>query len=198
MLGKTILLVWMLVLGFGWAVAQEATTYIATFSNATATSARVVMVVQEGRFNAYVCSLNNAFNLSSARWFEGDLTAEGGFNQTSPDGVVFRGSVGEQGLSGTVLNTPGKSLAFAGPAVEAGVNHVGLYKGESTYGGRTIVMGAVVSPDGSFASSTQFRGEVRFVTPVDPTPTFPDQNSLLLRMGKPLQEFNLPLVTRLK
>ena len=72
--------------------AGAATSYVASFPEG-AGSARVGIVVQDGRFKAYVCSLDEAFNLEYARWYEGKVGSNGAIRKTSPDGVTLKATV---------------------------------------------------------------------------------------------------------
>src|SRR5687767_5081290 len=68
--------------------AGGATSYIATMTGAPA-SARVGLVLEGSKFVVYVCSLDDAFNLTSARWYEGELTDGKTITGTSADGVTL-------------------------------------------------------------------------------------------------------------
>src|SRR3970040_2019622 len=82
---KRILIVTMLVLsttllaacgGQSATATTAATSYIARIDGAP-DSARVGIVVENGKFAVYVCSLDDVFNLTSARWYTGDVGADG-------------------------------------------------------------------------------------------------------------------------
>ena len=175
--------------------AVVATSYIAKIADAPA-SARVGIVVEDGKFAVYVCSLDDAFNLLSARWYSGDVGAGGSVQGTSPDGVVFEGTVSGDQFTGTIVNAAGQTWTFSGSVVPAG-GPGGLYRGIAEYGGQEIVVGAVVDPDGSFASTVQVRGEIAFVTPVGSSPLRVDNDTIKVTLGDPSQQVEVTLVTTL-
>src|SRR5688572_6836202 len=86
-----------------------AQTFIARLDGAP-DSARVVVVVEDGKFDAYICSLDDPFNLTTARWYKGEIDANDGFQGTSTDGVTLAGSIDGHHFSGTVTNTEGQSF----------------------------------------------------------------------------------------
>src|SRR6266542_2831704 len=118
------------------ASAGGATSYIATLAGAPS-NARVGIVVEDGKFKAYVCSLDDAFNLTSARWYEGELDANGGFQLASPDGVEMKGLIKGNQFTGTLLNTEKVSMAFNGTAVTSGPP-AGLYRGTGQIDGQNV------------------------------------------------------------
>lgn len=181
--------------GGGATTTTVATSYIAKIDDAPA-SARVGIVVENGKFAVYVCSLDDAFNLKSARWYSGDVGAGGAVSGTSPDGVVFEGTVSGDSFTGTIVNAEGRTWSFSGSAIPAG-GPGGLYRGIAEYGGQEIVVGAVVDPDGSFASTVQVRGEIAFVTPVGGSPLRVDNDTIKVTLGDPSQQVEATLVTTL-
>jgi hypothetical protein len=176
-------------------VTAGATSYIARIDGAP-DSARVGIVVEDGKFAVYVCSLDDGFNLTSARWYAGDVGADGSVQGVSPDGVQFQGNVTGDTFSGTLINTAGQTLTFNGKAVPAG-GPAGLYRGLGEYGGQEVVAGAVIDTDGSFASTVQYKGKIEFVTPVASEPQRLDNTSLNVTIGDPSQQINVLLVMTL-
>jgi len=172
-----------------------AMSYIARIDGAPA-SARVGIVVENGKFAVYVCSLDDAFNLTSARWYSGDVGADGSVQGVSPDGVQFQGKVSGDTFSGTLVNTAQQTLTFSGKAIPAG-GPAGLYRGLGEYGGQEVVTGAVIDADGSFASTVQYKGKIEFVTPVASEPQQLDDTSLNVTIGDPGQQIKVLLVTTL-
>ena len=172
-----------------------ATSYIARIDGAPA-SARVGIVVENGKFAVYVCSLDDAFNLTSARWYSGDVGADGSVQGVSPDGVQFQGKVSGDTFSGTLVNTAQQTLTFSGKAIPAG-GPAGLYRGLGEYGGQEVVTGAVIDTDGSFASTVQYKGKIEFVTPVASEPQQLDNTSFNVTIGDPGQQIKVLLVTTL-
>lgn len=173
-----------------------ATSYIAKIDDAPA-SARIGIVIEDGKFAVYVCSLDDAFNLKAARWYSGDVGADGAVSGVSPDGVTFQGVVSGDAFTGTITNVEGRVWNFTGSAIAAG-GPAGLYRGISQYDGQEIVVGSVVDPDGSFASTVQYRGQIAFVTPVDGAPLRVDNNTIKVTLGDPGQQVEVTLVTTLK
>ncbi|MBC7877878.1 MAG: hypothetical protein H7Y59_11985 [Anaerolineales bacterium] len=180
----------------GGQAATGATSYIATLEGAPA-SARVGIVVEDGVFKAYVCSLDDAFNLTSARWYEGQLDANGSFDLVSSDGVKLKGTIQAGQFTGTLTNIQGTSMTFNGTAVTSGAP-AGLYRGTGQVDGQNVIVGAVISADGSFASTTQYEGQIKFVTPVGPEPVQLSENTLGINLGANGEQIPVTLVTTLK
>lgn len=178
------------------AAAGPAKSYIATFAQG-AGSARVGIVVQDGRFKAYVCSLDENFNLQYARWYEGKVGADGAIRKTSPDGVTFKANVSDDEFTGQVTNAKKVALPFSGGVVAAGTNHIGLYRGETKVSGKPVLIGAVIDQDGTFASTTQYVGKIRFVTPVKSSPTYLGDKHLAVFLGTEEVPYVASLVTKL-
>jgi hypothetical protein len=174
----------------------SATSYIARIEGAPE-SARIGIVVENGKFAVYVCSLDDAFNLTSARWYSGDVGADGSVQGVSPDGVQFQGKVSGDTFSGTLINTAQQTLTFSGTAIPAG-GPAGLYRGLGNYGGQEVVVGSVIDTDGSFASTVQYKGKIEFVTPVASEPQPLDNTSLNVAIGNPSQQMQVLLVTTLE
>jgi hypothetical protein len=182
--------------GGAQSTAGGAASYIATLDGAPA-SARVGIVVEDGKFKAYVCSLDDAFNLTSARWYEGELDANGSFELTSSDGVVLKGTIQGDQFTGTLISIQAVSMAFNGAAVTSGAP-AGLYRGTGQIDGQDVIAGAVISSDGSFASTTQYEGQIKFVTPVGPEPVQLSDTTLGISLGANGQQIPVTLVTTLK
>lgn len=167
--------------GGGEQTTSVATSYIAKIDDAPA-SARIGIVVEDGKFAVYVCSLDDAFNLKAARWYSGDVGADGSVSGVSPDGVTFQGVVSGDSFTGTITNIEGRLWTFSGSAVPAG-GPAGLYRGIAQYDGQEIVVGSVVDPDGSFASTVQYRGQIAFVTPVASSPLRVDNDTIKVTLA---------------
>jgi hypothetical protein len=177
--------------------SSSATSSIATFPDG-AGSARVGIVVQDGRFKAYVCSLDEDFNLEYARWYEGKVGSGGAIRKTSPDGVTFKATVTDDAFQGEVISADKQSLSFDGGPVPAGTDHIGLYRGAGKYAGKPVLVGAVIDEDGTFASTTQFVGKIRFVTPVADQPTTLGEKHLAVYLGPDETPYLAALVTALR
>jgi len=173
-----------------------AISYIARLDNAP-DSARIGIVVEDGKFAVYICSLDDAFNLVGARWYSGEVGANGAVSGVSPDGVTFEGTVSGNQFTGVVTGAKGKLWKFSGSSIPAG-GPAGLYRGIGTYGGQEVVVGAVVDPDGTFASTVQVRGKIEFVTPVAGAPLRVDNTNIKVTIGSPSQQIPVLLVTTLK
>jgi hypothetical protein len=171
-------------------------TFIARLSGAP-DSARVVVVVENGKFDAYICSLDDPFNLTTARWYKGEIDANDGFQGTSTDGVTLAGSIDGHHFSGTVTNTEGQSFTFEGETVAAG-GPAGLYRGVGTYNGEEVIVGSVVAEDGTFAATAQFKDRFEFVSPVASEPNRLSDTSLAVLIGPEGQEIKVDLVTTLQ
>lgn len=182
--------------GGGAASSTAAISYIAKIEDAPP-SARIGIVVEDGKFAVYICSLDDAFNLIAARWYSGDVGADGSVSGVSPDGVEFQGVVSGDSFTGTITNIEGRVWNFSGASVTAN-GPAGLYRGVTTYNGEEIVVGSVIDPDGSFASTVQYRGQIAFVTPVNAAPLRVDNTTVKVTLGDPSQQVEVKLVTTLK
>jgi hypothetical protein len=163
------------------AAAPAAKSYIAKVDGAPA-SARVGIVVEGNKFVAYVCSLDDAFNLTSSRWYKGNLDASGNVQGTSPDGVEFKGNVSGDKFTGTLVNTAKKSATFNGTLVPAD-GKSGLFRGTGKYGGVDVVVGSVLDPDGTFAATAQKKDKIEFVSPVANQPVRVSTDVLGVKIG---------------
>ena len=172
------------------------TTYIAMIDDAPV-SARAVIVIEDGRFSAYICSLDDAFNLKTARWFEGEIAPDGAVSGSSDDGVQFQGTIDDSSFTGTIINMEGRIWTFNGSAVPSG-GPAGLYHGVGNYNGQEFILGAVIDSAGSFASTAQVRGKLEFVTPVASAPVRVDATTIMVTIGDPGQQIEAILVTTLK
>lgn len=182
--------------GSGAEPPAGATSYIARIADAPE-SARIGIVVEDGKFAVYICSLDDAFNLIAARWYSGDVGADGSVSGVSPDGVEFQGVVSGNTFTGSILNAQGRTWTFSGAAVPAD-GPAGLYRGISEYNGQEVVVGSVVDVDGSFASTVQVRGKIEFVSPVAGAPLRVDTTTMKVTIGDPSQQVEVKLVTTLK
>ena len=180
----------------GQPAAVGAASYIARIDGAPA-SARVGIVVEDGKFAVYVCSLDDVFNLTSARWYSGDIGSGGSVQGVSPDGVKFQGVVSGDQFSGTLVNTAGQTLTFSGKSVPNG-GPAGLYRGLGQYDGKDIIAGAVIDTDGSFASTVQYKDQIAFVTPIASAPTRLDNTSMNVTIGDVSEQIKVLLVNTLK
>jgi hypothetical protein len=174
----------------------HAHTFIARLSGAP-DSARVVVVMEDGKFDAYICSLDDPFNRTTARWYKGDIGADSSFQGNSTDGVTLTGSIDGHHFSGTVTNIEGQTFTFEGESVEAG-GQAGLYRGVGTYNGQEVIVGSVVAEDGTFAATAQFKDRFEFVSPVASEPNRLSDTALAIKIGPDGQEIQVDLVTTLK
>jgi hypothetical protein len=180
----------------GVETASGAQTFIARLEGAPE-SARVVVVVENGRFDAYVCSLDDLFNLTTARWYKGEIDRYEGFQASSSDGVTLKGNLAGDHFSGTVTNAEGQTFTFDGAAVAAG-GPAGLYRGVGTYNGEEVIVGSVVTADGTFAATVQFKDKFEFVAPVTEEPNRVSGASLAVKIGPEGQEIIVDLVETLQ
>ncbi|MGH7597343.1 MAG: hypothetical protein ACREOI_13400, partial [bacterium] len=156
-----------------------------------------VLVEEEGNFDAYVCSLDDPFNLTSARWYKGKLDPNGNFQGTSTDGVEFQGKIQGDQFNGTLRNTAQQTFAFSGAAVPAG-GKAGLYRGLGKYENEDVIVGTVLSIDGSFAATAQYKSALKFVSPVASPPVELGNNRLGVNIGPSGVQITVELVTTLK
>jgi hypothetical protein len=196
----TVLALLLTACGGGRASHAETTTSALTFIarlNGAPDRARVVVVVEDGKFDAYVCSLDDPFNLTTARWYKGEIDADGGFQAISTDGVTLAGSINGDGFTGTVTNIEGQAFGFDGVAVAAG-GPAGLYRGVGTYNGEEVIVGSVVAEDGTFAATAQIKGRLEFISPVAIQPNRLSETSLGVKIGPDAHEVIVDLVTTLE
>jgi hypothetical protein len=176
-------------------VPTEATTYIARINHAPE-SARVGIVIEDGKFVLYICSLDDAFNLSTARWFTNDLQADGTVAGISPDGVKVNGSINKDSFTGIITNLQGEVITFRGLSVPTG-GPVGLYRGVGDYDGQEVIVGAIVDTDLAFAATVQVKGRTEFITPVLTPPLYIDNSTLRITIGDLNQKITALLISTL-
>ncbi|HRJ75247.1 MAG TPA: hypothetical protein PLX90_04570 [Anaerolineales bacterium] len=180
----------------GGTTTEGAVSYIATIDDAPE-SARVGIVAENGKFVLYICSLDDAFNLSASRWFSGDLDGDGTFAGTSPDGVKVNGAINNNFLTGFITNLQGQRLNFRGSAIPAG-GPAGVYQGVDEYDGQQVTIGAIVDEDNLFAAATvQVNNSVEFITPLVTPPFRVNSSKLILTFGDLSQKVELFLVETL-
>ncbi len=173
-----------------------ATSYIASIDGAPA-SARVGIVVEDGIFKAYICSLDDAFNLTSARWYEGVVDADGNIAGVSADGVALQGSVRDGQFSGTIVNIDNVTMTFSGAEV-AELDPAGLYRGTGEYNGQAVIVGATIAPDGTFAATAQYQDRFEFIAPIGAEPVFLSDGTLGILLGPDGAQIEVTLVTTLQ
>jgi hypothetical protein len=152
--------------------------------------------MENGKFDAYVCSFDDAFNLTSARWYKGQLDANGSYQAVSQDGVELKGTITGDQFSGSLLNTAKQQLAFSGTRVPAD-GKAGLYRGIGKYNGDDVIVGATMSLDGTLAATAQYKGVFKFVTPVASEPVALPDNSLGIKIGPNGEQITVKRVTTL-
>ncbi|MBL8099526.1 MAG: hypothetical protein JNK81_10100 [Anaerolineales bacterium] len=178
----------------GGSATEGAVSYIGTIDGAPE-SARIGVVAENGKFVIYICSLDDAFNLATSRWFSGDLDGDGTFVGTSPDGVKVNGSVNGSSLIGFITTLQGERLTFRGSAIPAG-GPAGIYQGIGEYDGQQVIVGAVIDEDNLFAAATvQVSNTVEFITPVVTPPFRVNNTELILTFGDLGQKVDLLLVS---
>jgi hypothetical protein len=60
----------------------------------------------------YICSLDDPFNTVAARWYSGEVGANGAVSGVSPDGVKFEGTVSGDQFTGVITGAAGKLWNF--------------------------------------------------------------------------------------
>jgi hypothetical protein len=126
-------------------------------------SARVGVVADGKNFVLYLCSTDEAFNRSSARWARGAV-ANGAMEGKSPDGAMtVKATVAADAVKGT-LTVGGKALAFTATRAD-GRTYAGLYRCEEKDGPNDYVAGWVVDEDDFVAGNVQNRQTGRFQVP---------------------------------
>lgn len=175
---------------------EGAVSYIGTIENSPE-SARVGLVAENGKYVIYICSLDDAFNLATSRWFSGDLDGDGTFVGTSSDGVKVNGSINGNLLSGFITNLQGERLNFRGSMIPAG-GPAGLYRGVGEYDGQEVIVGAVVDEGDLFAAATvQVKDKIEFISPIQTPPFRVNSTNLILTVGDLSQKIDVFLVETL-
>lgn len=180
----------------GGSATEGTVSYIGTIDGAPE-SARVGIVAENGKFVIYICSLDDAFNLATSRWFSGDLDGDGTFVGVSTDGVKVNGSINGNLLSGFITNLEGERLNFRGSIIPAG-GPAGLYRGVGEYNGQQVIVGAVVDEGDLFAAATvQVQDKIEFISPVQTPPFRVNSTNLILTVGSLNQKIDVFLVETL-
>jgi hypothetical protein len=178
----------------GGSATEGAVSYIAKIDNAP-DSARIGFVIENHKFIAYITSLDDTFNVSTARWFSGVAEGDGTFAGTSEDGVKINGSAYGNSFTGFITNLQGNRLLFRGSAIPAG-GPAGIYQGVGEYDGQQVIVGAVIDEDNLFAAaSVQVSNTVEFITPVVTPPFRVNNTELILTFGDLSQKIDLLLVS---
>lgn len=177
----------------GGSSPEGAVSYIGTIDDAPE-SARIGVVAENGKFVIYICSLDDAFNLATSRWFSGDLDGDGTFVGTSPDGVKVNGSVNGSSLIGFITTLQGERLTFRGSAIPAG-GPAGIYQGIGEYDGQRVIVGAVIDEDNLFAAATvQAQDKIEFIFPILTPPLRVNASKLILTVGDLNQKIDIFLI----
>ncbi|HVJ80814.1 MAG TPA: hypothetical protein VNC50_07060, partial [Planctomycetia bacterium] len=134
-------IMWM---SFTLAAGEAATTFIGRLEGAPE-SARIAVVMKGGKFIAYACSRDAAFNQKNSVWLGGEAAA--GELKSEQAGVSFEAKSDGRSLAGT-LRQGGESLAFT--AKPAKRQAAGLYRATDSIGGADFVLGWIV--DDEFAA----------------------------------------------
>lgn len=175
----------------------EATTYIAKISNGPE-SARIGILIDNGKFILYICSLDEEFNRLTARWFVNDLEPDGTVDGLSPDGVRVNGSIIKNTFTGIITNLDGKVTTFRGSAIPAG-GPAGLYRGEGIYNGQAVILGAVFDTDNvTFVTTVQVEGKNEFITPISDIPFRINDTLVKITVGDLKEKIEATLVTSLE
>ncbi len=136
------------------AIAAPCQSFVGVVKNAV-DSARVGLVADNAAFICYVCSQDEAFNQSSARWVRGTVTG-GKIEGKSPDGAVtLQGTIGTESAEGSIT-VGGKVMTFAA-ALPDERTYAGLYRCEEKTDATDYVAGWVVDEDDFVAGAVQNR-----------------------------------------
>lgn len=178
----------------GGSTPEGAVSYIAKIDGAPE-SARIGLVIENHKFIAYVSSLDDTFNVSTARWFSGTADGDGTFAGISEDGVKINGSTYGNSFTGYVTNLQGDRFIFRGSPIPAG-GPAGIYQGVGEYDGQPVIVGAVVDESNMFVAATvQVSHSVEFITPLVTPPFRVNSTKLILTFGDLGQKVDLLLVS---
>lgn len=126
-------------------------------------SARVGVVADGTNFMLYVCSTDETFNKTSARWARGPV-ANGVCEGKSPDGAMaVKAAVAADTVKGT-LTVAGKAMAFTATLADERT-YAGLYRCEEKDGAFDYVAGWVVDEADFVAGNVQNRQTGRVQVP---------------------------------
>ncbi len=143
-------------------IAAPSQTFVGDVKNAVDT-ARVGLVADPSSFVFYLCSQDEAFNKTSARWVRG-VVANGKFEGKSPDGALtVRGTIGMEAAEGTIA-VGGNEMTFAAKRPDERT-YAGLYRCEEKEAANDYVAGWVVDEDDAVAGAIQNRQNKQITNP---------------------------------
>ena len=136
------------------APAAVAATYIGELKGAPE-SARIAVVVEGGKFVAYVCSNDQPFNDAFSRWFRGDTKA-GKMSVKADNGATVTASATDDAITGT-LTKDGKSHEFTAKRITGDAN-AGLFRAAESVGDDAYVIGWIADETGAVVGTGGKRG----------------------------------------
>lgn len=143
-------------------IAAPSQTFVGDVKNAVDT-ARVGLVADPSSFVFYLCSQDEAFNKTSARWVRG-VVANGKFEGKSPDGALtVRGTIGNETAEGTIA-VGSNEMTFAAKRPDERT-YAGLYRCEEKEAANDYVAGWVVDEDDAVAGAIQNRQNKQITNP---------------------------------
>lgn len=144
------------------AVAAPCQSFVGVVKNAV-DSARVGIVADNAAFICYVCSQDEAFNQSSARWVRGTVTG-GKIEGKSPDGALtLRATIGADTAAGSI--TVGGSVMTFAATLPDERTYAGLYRCEEKTAATDYVAGWIVDEDDRVAGAVQNRQNRQITNP---------------------------------
>ncbi len=143
-------------------IAASSQTFVGDVKNAVDT-ARIGLVADQSSFVLYVCSQDEAFNKTSARWVRGIVT-NGKFEGKSPDSALtVRGTIGMEAAEGTIT-VGGNEMTFAAKLPDERT-FAGLYRCEEKDTTNDYIAGWVVDEDDAVAGAIQNRQNKQITNP---------------------------------
>ena len=133
--------------------AGPAKTYVGELAKAPG-GAMIGVVLEGEEFQAYLCSNDDAFNASHARWFrgtvgkQGTLEAEGG-------GAKLVGKLADGKFEGAVTGSDNQAFAFTATACKSG----GVFRAEAIIEKDHYVAGWVRNDDGATVGAAATKGK---------------------------------------
>jgi hypothetical protein len=132
------------------ASAPKVQSFVGQGSNS---NAFVGIVNDNGALTAYVCD-GTETTINMAEWFKGSAS-NGAFDLTSENSAHLTGAITAQGVTGTMTQADGRSVAFTiGPVS----GNAGVYRADQTTGNGTYVGGWIVLPNGDQRGAVAFKG----------------------------------------
>jgi len=168
-----------------------ATTFVGALAKAPG-GAKIGVVIEGEHFLAYVCSDDDAFNATHARWFRG-MVGKPGILKAESGGVNLSAKLAGGKVTGSVTGADKSPLAFTAAEASAG----GVFRAEVIDGTDHYIVGWVRADDGATAGAA-IRGKGKpapLVQQKSPRATAPPQGVVSKKKvtGTQIDNLGVPL-----